>query len=176
MRLKNQLYKERHEILTEGELRLAPLYLRVLAFALDVVLIVILYILIIQILDLMGYSVVELNIKGFMNMEIGTENMSEIESYIVKFFLIIWPTIYFTLNVFFFKGRTFGKWICRLRIVSLYHHHVGFWHCVERSLGYVASTLEFGLGFIQAAWNHNRMALHDKIAETIVVVSSKNKK
>jgi uncharacterized RDD family membrane protein YckC len=178
MKINNQRYIKREEVLLEGELRLAPLYLRVLAFFIDLVLIIILYILIIQIMDLLGYSVIKLNIKGFMDMEIETENMSEWASYVVKFILIIWPTIYFTLSVFFFSGRTFGKWICRLLIKSLYHNYVGFWHCVERSLGYVASTLEFGLGFIQAAWNHNRMALHDKIAETIVVVVPKknNKK
>jgi uncharacterized RDD family membrane protein YckC len=177
MKIKKQLYIKRDEVLTEGNLRIAPLYLRLLAFLLDVVLIIVLYIIIIQIMDLFGYSVVKLNIKGFMDMEIETENMSVIESYVIKFLLIAWPTIYFTLSVFFFKGRTFGKWICRIRIISLYHHHIGFWHCVERSLGYVASTLEFGLGFFQSAWNHNRMALHDKIAETIVVVvPKKNKK
>jgi predicted esterase YcpF (UPF0227 family) len=36
-------------------------------------------------------------------------------------------------------------------------------------LGYYASVLEFGFGFIQALWNPNRMALHDKIGETIVI-------
>jgi len=46
---------------------------------------------------------------------------------------------------------------------------LGFWHCFERSLGYFTSALEFGFGYIQAIWNPNRMALHDKIGETIVI-------
>jgi uncharacterized RDD family membrane protein YckC len=36
-------------------------------------------------------------------------------------------------------------------------------------LGYFASALEFGFGYIQAIWNPNRMSLHDKIGETIVI-------
>jgi len=51
----------------------------------------------------------------------------------------------------------------------LYQEHLGLWHCVERSLGYFASALEFGFGYVQAFWNPNRMTLHDKIGETIVV-------
>jgi hypothetical protein len=34
--------------------------------------------------------------------------------------------------------------------------------------------LEFGFGYIQALWNPNRMALHDKIGETIVIKLQKN--
>ena len=71
-------------------------------------------------------------------------------------------------------------WLCHLirvyqmllnfiRVLSLYHEHPGLWHYFERSLGYYASVPEFGFGFIQAIWNPDRMALHDKIGETIVI-------
>ena len=39
----------------------------------------------------------------------------------------------------------------------------------KRSLGYIASTLEAGLGFLQVFWNPNKMTLHDKIGETVVI-------
>jgi len=67
------------------------------------------------------------------------------------------------------KGQTIGKIFLKIKVVSLYHEKLGFWHCFERSLGYFTSALEFGFGFIQAIWNPNRMALHDKIGETIVI-------
>ncbi len=86
-----------------------------------------------------------------------------------KILLGLTPVIYFTLSFYFWKGQTIGKRILRLRVISLYHEHLGFWHCLERSLGYFASTAELGFGFIQAFWNPNRMALHDKICETIVI-------
>jgi uncharacterized RDD family membrane protein YckC len=95
---------------------------------------------------------------------------------VIAFFKILLgliPVIYFTLAFYFWKGQTIGKRILRLRVISLYHEHLGLWHCFERSLGYYASTLEGGFGFIQAFWNPNRMALHDKIGETIVIKTSK---
>jgi uncharacterized RDD family membrane protein YckC len=92
---------------------------------------------------------------------------------IIKCILISLPSLYFTLITFFLNGQSIGKMIFRIRVVSLYHEKIGFWHCLERSLGYVASTLEFGLGFLQAIWNKNRMTLHDKIAETIVIKITK---
>jgi len=88
---------------------------------------------------------------------------------LVKIILGLIPVMYFTLSFYFWKGQTIGKHLLRLRVVSLYHEHLGLWHCFERSLGYYASVLEFGFGFIQAFWNPNRMALHDKIGETIVI-------
>jgi len=86
------------------------------------------------------------------------------------------PVIYFTFSFYFFNGKSIGKFFCRLRVVSLYHEHLGLWHCIERSLGYFASGLEFGFGYIQAYWNPNRMSLHDKIGETIVVNLPKKKR
>ncbi len=38
-----------------------------------------------------------------------------------------------------------------------------------QALGYGASALEGGFGFIQFFLHHNRQCVHDRIAETIVV-------
>jgi hypothetical protein len=62
-----------------------------------------------------------------------------------------------------------------IRVISLFHQHIGLLHSFERSLGYFASALEGGFGYIQAFWNPNRMSLHDKIGETIVVMVPKKK-
>jgi hypothetical protein len=62
---------------------------------------------------------------------------------------------------------TNGKKIFKIKVISLFHNKIGFWHCLERSMGYVASFLELGLGFIQVFWNIYKMTLHDKITETI---------
>jgi uncharacterized RDD family membrane protein YckC len=79
------------------------------------------------------------------------------------------PVLCFTVSFYFFNGKSIGKFFFRIRVVSLYYKKLGLWHCIERSLGYLASGLEFGFGFIQAFRNPNRMSLHDKIGETIVV-------
>ena len=46
------------------------------------------------------------------------------------------------------KGRTIGKRIMRIRVLSLVHDRVSLWHSVERALGYGASALEAGFGFL----------------------------
>ena len=49
--------------------------------------------------------------------------------------------------------------------VSIFHHQMGFWHSIERALGYGASALEFG--FAQCFIHPNRRTVHERMAETI---------
>ena len=79
------------------------------------------------------------------------------------------PVLYFGLITYFTNGYTFGKRIFRIRIVSTNHKHLTLWHSIERSLGYYASSLEFGFGFLQYFIDYNRRTVHDRIAETIVI-------
>ena len=79
------------------------------------------------------------------------------------------PVIYFGLLVWWTNGRTLGKWLTGIRIVSLSHERMSLWHSVERALGYGASLLEAGSGFFQYGVHPNKQTVHDRIAETIVV-------
>jgi uncharacterized RDD family membrane protein YckC len=76
---------------------------------------------------------------------------------------------YFGLIVWMTNGRMLGKWLTRIRIVSLSHERISFWHSLERALGYGASLLEAGSGFFQYLFHPTRQTVHDRIAETIVV-------
>lgn len=78
---------------------------------------------------------------------------------------------YFGLATYFGKGATLGKRLLGIRVVSLVHNHISLWHAIERALGYAASSLEAGFGFLQYFTHPNRQTVHDRIAETIVVVS-----
>jgi uncharacterized RDD family membrane protein YckC len=89
-----------------------------------------------------------------------------------NWYSIIWLVFYFTFSVYLSNGRTIGKKIFRIRIMSLVHHRVSLWHAFERAIGYGASTLEFGFGFIQYFIRSDRRTIHDRIAETIVVFES----
>jgi uncharacterized RDD family membrane protein YckC len=84
------------------------------------------------------------------------------------------PVLYFGLITFCTNGYTLGKRIYRIRIVSTNHKHLTLWHSIERSLGYYASSLEFGFGFLQYFIDYNRRTVHDRIAETIVIKTKKN--
>jgi uncharacterized RDD family membrane protein YckC len=85
---------------------------------------------------------------------------------------LVWLTLYFGLATYIGRGKTPGKWLLGIRVVSLVHERLGFWHAVERALGYGASALEFGFGFVQYFIHPNRRTVHDRIAETIVVSDS----
>jgi uncharacterized RDD family membrane protein YckC len=73
---------------------------------------------------------------------------------------------------YFSGGRSIGKWAAGTRIVSLHHSRLSLWQCVERVFGYGVSTAE-GIGFVQFFFSPNRMCVHDRIAETIVIDARK---
>jgi len=77
--------------------------------------------------------------------------------------------LYFGLSTYFGRGQTLGKRLLRIRVVSLVHERLSAWHSLERALGYAASALEGGFGFLQYFIHPNRQTVHDRIAETIVV-------
>jgi uncharacterized RDD family membrane protein YckC len=86
-----------------------------------------------------------------------------------NWYSVIPLVIYFGLSNYLGNGRTFGKWLLRIRAVSLVHEHLSLWHSFERALGYGASALEGGFGFLQYFIHPNRRTVHDRIAETIVI-------
>lgn len=162
-------YKSRHEIHESNEFVLATVKRRFLAFLIDWTALILIYFFIILVFALFGMNLTKINVVSMFEVDLDIANAPKALVTMMKVVFGLLPVIYFTVSFYFFNGRTFGKFICRLRVISLYHNHIGLWHCIERSLGYFASGLEFGFGFIQAFWNPNRMSLHDKIGETVVV-------
>jgi len=88
---------------------------------------------------------------------------------LVSFAVIV---LYFGLSTFWGKGATIGKRALGIRVVSLVESHLSLWHSIERALGYAASSLEAGFGFLQYFKHPNHQTVHDRIAETIVVVNA----
>lgn len=82
---------------------------------------------------------------------------------------LLYFTLYFGLANYFGDGRTPGKRLMGIRAVSLVHDRLSLWHSFERALGYGASILELGFGFVQYFIHPNRRTVHGRIAETIVV-------
>jgi uncharacterized RDD family membrane protein YckC len=77
--------------------------------------------------------------------------------------------VYFGLLAYWWNGQTLGKRLLKIRAVSLVGERITLWQSVERALGYGASALEGGFGFIQYFIHGNHCCVHDRIAETIVV-------
>jgi len=86
-----------------------------------------------------------------------------------NWYSVAYLAIFFGLSLYWGHGRTLGKRLMKLRVVSLHHEHLSLWNCIERALGYGASALELGFGFLQYFIHPNRQTVHDRIAETIVV-------
>ena len=142
---------------------------RIVAFLIDWIVLIMIYFCIIILFSLFDMNISKINVHGIFDVELEMENAQPYFITFLKFLFGLLPVIYFALSFYFWKGQTIGKYFLRIRVLSLYHEQIGLWHCIERSLGYFASALEFGFGYIQAFWNPNRMTLHDKIGETIVV-------
>jgi uncharacterized RDD family membrane protein YckC len=86
---------------------------------------------------------------------------------------ILFVVLYFGLFTYWGNGKTPGKWLMKIRVVSLTHEHISLWHAIERALGYGASALELGFGFLQYFIHPNKQTVHDRIAETIVIKEGK---
>ncbi|MGA1982039.1 MAG: RDD family protein [Acidobacteriaceae bacterium] len=82
--------------------------------------------------------------------------------------------VYFGLLAYWWNGRTIGKRLLKIRAVSLIGERITLWQSVERALGYGASALEGGFGFVQYFIHRNHCCVHDRIAETIVVKEPRN--
>jgi uncharacterized RDD family membrane protein YckC len=162
-------YNTRPEFHHDNEFILATIKKRLAAFLIDWIVLIIIYFCILILFDLFNMDISKINVKGIFEVEIEMDNTPSYLVTFMKFLFGLLPVLYFAFLFYFWKGQTIGKYILRIKVLSLYHEHIGLWHCIERSLGYFASALEFGFGFIQAFWNPNRMTLHDKIGETIVV-------
>ena len=162
-------YKTRPEFHHDNEFTLATIRKRFVAFLMDWIVLVVIYLCIILLFGLFNMNLSKINVHGIFEVEVEMENTPSWLITVLKFFFGLLPVLYFTILFYFWRGQTIGKYLFRIRVLSLYHERIGLWHCIERSLGYFASALEFGFGYIQAIWNPNRMTLHDKIGETIVI-------
>jgi uncharacterized RDD family membrane protein YckC len=168
-------YKKRDDSFLGVEPTLATIPARFIAMMIDLGVIMLIFYLIFILLKGLGFKIEHIELMNFHRIEMKSDEMSANNIQLLKVLLALVPTIYFTLSIYFTNGQTIGKRILGIRIVSFYHQRISFWHRLERSLGYIVSTLEIGLGFLQVFWNPNRMSLHDRIAETLVIRTLKNK-
>jgi uncharacterized RDD family membrane protein YckC len=170
-----------HSNQLEG-LELADFTRRFFALLIDLFVLVIILYVIGTILDYFG--LINFGLKIGISPDKATTSIPHIRNdtqinvpeYLKVIFKLSIPVLYFGLITCWTNGYTIGKRIFRIRIVSTNHKHLTLWHSIERSLGYYASSLEFGFGFLQYFIDYNRRTVHDRIAETIVIKVKKTGK
>jgi len=79
---------------------------------------------------------------------------------VVTYFICFWG----------WRGQTPGKMIMKISIVRFDGTRIGGGVAVMRFLGYIISILLFLLGFFWVGFDRRRQGLHDKIADTFVIV------
>jgi uncharacterized RDD family membrane protein YckC len=154
--MKNFNAHETERLMELDGVRLAPFFRRLAAFYIDLIIAIPLAVALIG-----GYTYFTGGFKSNSNLkfEFNFEN----------WYSLVGLILYFGLATYFGNGKTLGKKIFRIRVVSLTHPKMTLFQSIERSLGYGASFLEGGFGFVQFFINPNRRTVHDRIAETIVV-------
>jgi uncharacterized RDD family membrane protein YckC len=164
-------------------IELASFWRRALAFVLDCLLVIVLFTFLVMAGTLLyykgreftGHSVpVQIHVdvrpeKLVFNDKQGTQLASVENEWAHLLYYSLTPILYFGLLGWITKGRSLGKWIFRIRVVSIAHRHLTLWHSIERALGYGAALLEFGFGFVQFFIHPYRRCAQDRLAETIVV-------
>ncbi len=84
-----------------------------------------------------------------------------------------WGALYLTITHAWWKGTSVGKRLFRIRVVMIDNRPPGWWLSFERAGGYAAGLATGLLGFAQVFWDPNRQAIHDKVAETVVIQDGK---
>lgn len=139
---------------------------RLSAYAIDIFLVSVAYFPAVLVLKYLFEDVLQLREdlydSGHVHVRLNFHGMTELA-------WVIWLVLYFGLIVWKTNGLTPGKRLLRIRVVSLTHTKITLWQSIERALGYGASMLEGGFGFIQYFIYPNHCCVHDRIAETIVV-------
>ena len=145
---------------------LASFKARALAFIVDFLFAFLLFVALLILGARLASSLGLLNLNTDINLEFDLHH----------WYSLVFVVLYFGISTYLGNGKTPGKWLVGIRVVSLAHERMSLWHSFERSLGYGASALEFGFGFIQYFIHPNRRTVHDRIAETIVVREEKSRK
>jgi uncharacterized RDD family membrane protein YckC len=148
--------------------RLASFTARSMAFCVDFLLAIVLLVVVL-------YSLAAIPGTGVVSHSDVVQGKLHVEFNFSDAYKLVVFIAYNALATYWGNGRSLGKWLLRIRVVSLVHERMTLWHSVERALGYGASFLEFGFGFLQYFIDPNRRTVHDRIAETIVVYDGRSK-
>ncbi len=143
--------------------RLASFKARAIAFVIDFFAAFVLFVAVFILGARLASSLGLLKIETNVNLEFDLHH----------WYSLVFVVLYFGISNYLGNGKTPGKWLMGIRVVSLAHERMSLWHSFERALGYGASALEFGFGFIQYFIHPNRRTVHDRIAETIVIKERK---
>lgn len=86
---------------------------------------------------------------------------------VLIYFFPLFPLYFLALWVW--RGQTVGKMAMAIKVVRRDGHRLGVGTALLRLVGYLFSTLLLFAGFLMIAFDRQRRALHDRLADTLVV-------
>lgn len=128
----------------------ADLWLRLGAYAIDSLLLVLVY------------SI----LKGIITLT-NSNNETRIFFLFGIFFIISW--LYFAIMESSPAGGTIGKQIVRICVIDIQGKKISFLRSTSRYFIKTLSTLLFGLGFLMAGFTRRKQCLHDIVSDTLVI-------
>jgi uncharacterized RDD family membrane protein YckC len=132
---------------------------RLIAFSIDIAIIVVVLIFAGWLLNAMS-TIFQLGILE----SISTFFQIWVTSLIVLLFSAGYYIFFWTLI-----GKTPGKILLGLRVVSRSGRPVTFWQALRRYVGYFLSAIALYIGYIWILLDNRRQGWHDKLADTFVV-------
>jgi uncharacterized RDD family membrane protein YckC len=90
----------------------------------------------------------------------------------LKWELLFEISVLLTTVIFWrkWRGATPGKKYCHIKIVDAKtHNDIDNKQALTRSIGYIASTFIFLIGFLMVAFRKDKRSLHDILADTCVI-------
>lgn len=93
----------------------------------------------------------------------------------ITFIVFLATAFYIIMSIAYFtyfhgiKGRTPGKMLLGLQVLTVDGTPVNFGIAFLRSVGYLLSSILY-IGFIWAAFDRRKQSWHDKIAGTVVII------
>lgn len=81
--------------------------------------------------------------------------------------VIYW--LYFALMESSANQATLGKMVLRIKVTDVEGRRITFGRASGRYFGKMLSTLTLGIGYMMAGWTQRKQALHDLLADTLVV-------
>ncbi len=139
---------------------LAGLDSRVLAFLIDLVLI--------SVVALLAYGI---GTYSLQNPGIDSPGLGRAFTPIYLLLFFLGSSYFVILNGY--SGKTIGKMLMGIRIISEEGGPIGFWQSFVRWIGYYISAIFLFIGFIWSVFDPNFQSWHDKIAGTYVVKEKK---
>jgi uncharacterized RDD family membrane protein YckC len=114
-------FKHRNEMFLNNELIIAPIKKRLMAFLIDWMVLIIIYLFIIKTLDLFNINISKVDVISIFDVKIEMNNIKPSSIIFLKILFGFLPVLYFTILFYCSKGQTIGKFFLRIKIISLYH-------------------------------------------------------